>query len=287
MPFGHKTPGAIAAEIKMTRTVHNGALLIVEGKHDERFWGPRCHLDCNIIDAEGKHNVLGSIQRLDADGITGVFGIVDDDHDSLMNVSSRSANVIATDTHDLECMLVRSSALEFVLAEHGNQRKISAFEAKERCDVRTGLLHRALIFGRVRWIFRKCKISIDWNSLPVQRFIEVSTWKINSNDVIEAILRRYPEITDTGLNTCMTTLPAADPWKIVRGYDLLEILRAGLMEVIGDMRNSVGVSQIQRLLRAAMSQEDLRSTDLFKAIRLWESNNREYTILKDQDTVGR
>ena len=38
---GYKDHGSIAAEIKMTRTVHNGAVLLVEGEDDVRFWTPR------------------------------------------------------------------------------------------------------------------------------------------------------------------------------------------------------------------------------------------------------
>ena len=50
---GHKSPGTLAAEIKMLRTSHGGAFLILEGKDDIRFWRPRRHATCDLIDGEG------------------------------------------------------------------------------------------------------------------------------------------------------------------------------------------------------------------------------------------
>ena len=63
-------------------------------------------------------------------------------------------NVVATDAHDLESLIFRSSSLRSVLAEFGNAEKINRFEDNEGQDVRTALLERALVFGRLRWAIR-------------------------------------------------------------------------------------------------------------------------------------
>lgn len=93
MPTGHKDPGTIASEIKMMRTEHAGAFLVVEGVTDMRFWRPRKCEECELVDGEGKHNVIGGIRRLDGERIDGVLGIVDDDCDSLMDVDFGTAGV--------------------------------------------------------------------------------------------------------------------------------------------------------------------------------------------------
>ncbi len=151
MPQGYKTPGTLVAEIKMSRMSHEGAFLLVEGKDDIRFWRSRRHVDCELVDGEGKRNVIGGIQKLDATSFVGVLGIVDSDYDPLTGISIESENLLLTDAHDLECLLCRSSALDKVLAEYGNHPKIERFENKTGDDVRTGLLKRALVFGRLRW----------------------------------------------------------------------------------------------------------------------------------------
>ena len=78
----HKDPGSVAAEIKMIRMVHDGAFLVVEGVNDVRFWRTRRHDNCELVDGEGKLNVVGAVHRLDGEGISGVLGIVDDDYDN-------------------------------------------------------------------------------------------------------------------------------------------------------------------------------------------------------------
>ena len=113
---GHKNPGSISAEIKMMRMVHDGAFLVVEGVSDVRFWSTRRHDNCELVNGEGKGNVVGAIGRLDAEDIPGVLGIVDDDYNSLMGIIRTSGNLVATDAHDLECLLCRSPALESVPA---------------------------------------------------------------------------------------------------------------------------------------------------------------------------
>ena len=151
MPTGHKDPGTIAAEIKMIRMDHAGAFLVVEGVADMRFWRPRRCEECALVNGEGKRNVTGGILRLDAESFGGVLGIVDDDCDSLMDVDPGTRNIARTDAHDMECLLCRSSALDKVLAEYGDESKIRRFETNAGMDVRGALLERALVFGRLRF----------------------------------------------------------------------------------------------------------------------------------------
>ena len=74
MPRGHKDPSSIAAEIKMMRMVHGGAFLVVEGASDVRFWRTRRNDTCELVDGEGKRNVVAAIHRLDGENISGILG---------------------------------------------------------------------------------------------------------------------------------------------------------------------------------------------------------------------
>ena len=134
MPKGNKTPGTLVAEIKMSRMSHGGAFLIVEGNDDVRFWTPpsRRHADCELVDGEGKQNVIGGIQKLDDASFAGVLGIVDSDYDPLNGIAIGSDNLLLTDAHDLECLLCRSSALDKVLTKYGNRSKIRTVREQNR-----------------------------------------------------------------------------------------------------------------------------------------------------------
>lgn len=159
MPQGHKTGGTVAAEVKMSRMSHAGAFLLLEGKDDVRFWRPRRHGECELVNGEGKQNVVDGIGNLDAAGFRGALGAVDDDYDSIESVEIGSPNHVA------------------------------------------------------------------------------------------------------------------------HGHDLIEILRIGLMRVLGDLPASTGTAEIARVLRAAISKEELTATNFVGSIRSWEVRNRPYAVL--------
>ena len=282
MPTGYKTPGALVAEVKMNRMSHDGSFLIVEGKDDVRFWTPtsRRHASCELVDGEGKRNVIGGIQRLDVENFAGVLGVVDNDYDLLDGIAVESENLLATDAHDLECLLCRSSALDAVLAEHGSRPKIERFENETGSDVRTGLLKRALVFGRLRWAAVRCHPVIDLGRLNVSRFVDRDTWTVTVEESIcKALLDSHDDAH--AMTHRIVELPRADPWYVARGHDMIEILRIGLRHTLGELPASVGVEEIGRMLRAAMSQDDLQATKLWTAMRTWEGANRPYMVLAD------
>ena len=281
MPTGHKDPGTIASEIKMMRMEHAGAFLVVEGVADMRFWRPRKHVACELVDGEGKHNVVGSLRRLDARRFEGVLGVVDDDYDSLMGIDPGTGNVVMTDAHDLECLLCRSRALEAVLAEFGVPVKMGRFEDAQGVDVRTGLLERALIFGRLRWVALRRDLNIDSTAIRVQQFVDVKTWQVDQAGLMGAVATGDSAGHEDLLAQCVARLPRTDPWRVVQGHDMIEILRRGLMSVLGDIPASVGPKQIAQVLRAGMDSEELRKTALWTDLRNWEAMNQGYSVLRD------
>ena len=54
----------LAAEIKMRRTQHDGAFLVVEGKDDLRSWRPRSHESCRLVDKRGVCHVSADEGRM-------------------------------------------------------------------------------------------------------------------------------------------------------------------------------------------------------------------------------
>ena len=279
MPKGHKDPGILVTEITMTRTLHRGAFLIVEGSDDIRFWTARKGADCELVDGEGKPNVVEGIQKLETQNFEGALGVVDDDYDSLLGIDHGSRNLVATDTHDLECLLCRSSALDSVLAEFGNPSRIRRFEEDNGTDVRTGLLNRALVFGCFRWSAARLGLSIDHDIIRVPRFTDQQTWDVDHDGLMRAVSQSGSVGSGETLAREIAQLPPADPWRIVRGHDVMEILRIGLRRVLGELPASVGKNQIARVLRAAMSREELEETTLWADMRKWETENRPYRVL--------
>ena len=274
---GHKSPGMLVAEIKMSRMSHDGAFLLLEGKDDIRFWRSQRHSNCELVDGEGKPNVVEAIRQIDTARITGALGIVDSDYDFPTSPRAESDNLLYTDAHDLECLLCRSSALDKVLAEHGDAAKIQRFE-QEGIDVRTALLERALVFGRLRWAAR-AQPAIALHGIAAPRFVDEKTWTVDGERLI------CETVSDADARAAikmrLAQLPDADPWYVAHGHDMVEILRTGIRRVLGDLPAHTKAKDIAALLRAGMSPEALRKTGLGAGVYSWQAANRPYSVLAD------
>lgn len=278
MPFGEKTPGVLAAEIEMHRREHTGAFLVVEGNDDRRFWNRRTHPLCEVVDAEGKANVVGGLQRLSSRRVGGVLGLVDSDYDTFSDDHVPPADIVATDAHDLECLLCRSNALDAVLDELGDPAKIEQFRDDTGVEVRQALLERALVFGRVRLAATLWGETDVMPVINVTEFLPEETWEVDEEALIAAVAQRSCR-TPSEWGTGIPELRAADPWFVARGHDMVKILRIGLTSVLG--KAPPREKHVAGALRLAMSRQQLESTGLWTGIQQWESANRPYAILRN------
>lgn len=292
--FPPRTPGDIEVEILMSRQVHRRSFLLLEGSDDSKFWRGRIAKgNCDIVVAEGKSNVIGAIERLDTRQFTGVLGIVDDDFDTpngcqfLDKFSGHqysSANLIGTDASDLECLLLRSPALESVLQILGDEAKIQQYEQRTGMPVREGLLQNGLAFGRFRWMDSRrawnMNISVA-KELKPERFIDRDTWETKDSEILETVSRRVELSTDE-LRGLIDRLPNVDPWFICQGHDMTEILRLGLQSVLGNLKSTQTKKEIADSLMLAFHDIYLAATRLYADIKNWEQLNFPYQILQSQ-----
>ena len=261
--------------------LHRSAFLVLEGVDDVRFWKTRHHLDCALIDAEGKPNVVHGIARLNAGRVEGVLGIVDDDYDSMRGVSyDVRCNMVATDAHDLECLLCRSSALDSVLAEYGDDTKVTRFEVDTGTEVRRGLLERASIFGRIRLFAAGRNPALGLGAIRVAAFVDERTWEVDADRLLQVVVDAGVAAEDVADAT--RALRDADPWRVASGHDMVDLLRIGLRRVLGNLSPTIGRNQLAAMLRVSMPAEEFRCTQLWWDIRHWESLNIGYSILRER-----
>jgi len=204
---------------------------------------------------------------------------VDDDFDRLQGRTLPSPNLLATDAHDLECMLLRSPALDGVLAEYGDRDKIRCFEATHGGTVRNALLARGLVFGRLRWLALRRGWSLPFEKLGPERFADRQTWEVDRDGLYAAAVTVGVPGGIDAVHAAVSALPDADPWSICRGHDLIGLLRIGLQQVLGDLKPSKGVADIAALLRRSFDKSDLYQGAFGHSIRGWESANPPYRIL--------
>lgn len=271
-----KNPGDLFAELLMSRTGFDGSLLVVEGDDDSRFWRRKVADGlCELVIAGGRRNVEGLIAKVDARRFSGALGLVDADFSGIEGASP-SPNLIYTEDHDLEAMLLQSSALDAVLVEYGDRSRIEAFEGRTGQRVREALLARGLPFGRLRWLSQRRSLRLDFERLKPARFVERSGWYLDV-DSLHLEAARLCGLSPADLRLHLDALPEAPSWALCQGHDLLHILNIGLAGALGN--SYPGHDTLGKMLRQAIQTHELHTSSIYRDIHGWESRNPPYLVL--------
>ncbi|MFP5274218.1 DUF4435 domain-containing protein [Coleofasciculus sp.] len=279
------TPDRIANQIRMRRSSHKGSFIIVEGRSDklvyERFIDDT---NCEFSIAIGKENAVAAIRILEQDNFAGVLAIVDADFCRLEGNLPSSSNLLLTDDHDLEMMLLKSLALDKVLSERGSEDKINNFGQ----DIRLTLLESGKRIGYLRWVSLKENLSLKFKELSFSKFIDKSTLVIDTAKLIKAVKDHSQKLAliDQDIQKSIETLENSthDPWQVCCGHDIICILSMGLSKVWGSWKtNDVKPDILERELRLAYEDSYFYRTQLYKSIQQWEVNNKPYQVLSPGD----
>ncbi len=289
--IGNLPAHTIANEIRMKRTQHLGSFLIVEGTTDARVYKAFTDAQiCQVIIAHNKENAIEALSILEKESFTGVLAIVDADFWALEGVKLSSLNLFLTDTHDIEATIIKSPALEKVLAEYGSESKLTNFTRKLGKDIRSILLESGLPIGYLRWVALKNRHALRFDDLSFSPFVDSKTLAVDVTKLIQ-VLKNYsqqPSIQEKALRDQIGELKdnSHDPWHICCGHDLVCILSIGLRTAIGSNNaTEVKPDVIQKSLRLAYEISHFYMTQLYQSIRAWEQNNHPFKVLPNMHTA--
>ncbi len=280
------TPHIVANEVRLMRTHHKGALVIAEGPSDKNAL--RSLLDpeaCRIVIAHGKHNATVAMQLLENEGFPGVLAVVDADFTRVEEAPIGSENVLATDLHDLECMMITSPAFEKVVGEYAESPRVEAFEKRQGCTLPTVLARSAMTIGYLRWLSIREDLSLTFEGLPFVRFLAREDLRVDLSALLVAVKNRSQrhDLDDAEIASGMESLrsPGHDPWQVSCGPDVLEILSFCLQRTIGARKQSeVKPEALARGLRLAYDTAHFQETALYQSMRTWESAHPSYRLLR-------
>ncbi len=276
-----------ANAIRLRRDIFSGTFLLVEGSSDKVFY--ECFVDevaCVVISISGKPSsklrVIEVLSVLEKTNFQGVLAIIDADFDHLKGFAHSSPNLIRTDTHDLETMLINSPALEKVIAEFGSEEKIVKFDR----DVRTVLLEAGMSIGYLLWISQRDELNLTFEGIKFSKFIDDKTLQIDELKLIQEVKNksRVPALKNEDLQQRLTNQKNScyDPWQVCCGHDLVEILSLGLRKTIGSAKTSdVEPNSLERSLRLAYERTYFCKTQMYLFICSWEINNQPFKVLRN------
>jgi hypothetical protein len=280
----HLTPHDIANTVRMMRTLHSGAIIIVEGDTDLRVY--QRFVDekrCRLVPGNGRPNTIGSLSILENAHLKGILAIIDADFWKLDGVKPSSSNLVLTDTHDLETMILSSNALDKVLSEFGSTAKIGRLGK----PVRTLLLEAASPIGFFRWLSSPTKdnLFLRFKGLNFDGFLNKRTLEVDLHKLIKQVEANTPgciiDLGGTTVNIQKLKAMGHDLWQVCSGHDMTEILTMGLRSLFGNARAAaISTEVVDGVLRISYEHSYFRCTQLHTSIKSWEEANQDYKILR-------
>jgi hypothetical protein len=275
----------IANTVRMTRTLHKGAFLIVEGDTDARVYKRFVdEIKCKVIPAHHKDNATEVLKILENESLEGILVIVDADFWHLESIKTNSVNLFLTDTHDLETMIISNTeVLEKVLSEFGSTNKINQLHH----PVIHLVLEATLPIGLLRWIASPSKdnLPLKFRDLLFENFVDKPKLKININKLLEEVKANSgdPEINEESIKNKIKSLKKEnhDPWQVCSGHDMVQILAIGFRFVFGNKKTKKLTAEIlEGMLRLVYEYSHFQLTQLCRSIKSWEKTNAGYKVLK-------
>jgi len=278
-----QTVYSIVNTARMMRTQYTGTILIVEGSTDARVYGSLVsETECRLIPAAGKYKAVGALELLENGGFDGVLTIVDADFQRLDGIEPNSSNLLLTDNHDLETMILYSDVLDTVLSEFGSAGEIK----KLGRPIRDILLEGGLPIGYLRWLSSPTKddLSLKFKELSFDKFVDEQTLRVSIDNLIRELKINSGDSTldenATKLKIITLCREGHDPWQVCSGHDLVQILSIGLRNIFGNPRGkSVTMEVVDGILRVAYDPAQFCLTRLHNSIKDWEKANPSFRVL--------
>lgn len=267
----------------MSRGQYKGPFLLLEGSTDALLFERLTSDKCQVRFSNGKDNVIKVIEILEKSNFNGVLAIVDADFWNIDNVNSPSSNILTTDGHDLETMLVFSGALDKVLAEFGDIDLLKSLKK----HIRELLIEFALPIGFLRLISMPSRRNLQLNFKKLQycNFLDFKMMSVDIKQMVtEIVLNSKTSSLDADYlcSEIMVMLKQGSSAieHICSGDDLIEILNCGLTRGLGNFRSkNLDPHSLRSILRIAYDKECFSSSNLYNAIKKWEISNKSFKIL--------
>lgn len=279
------TADRIANKLRQLRSQYAGSFLIVEGKTDARVWRNLvAETKCHVEIASNKDKAIDALEILETNSFAGVLAIVDADFWRLEGTVPPSPNLLLTDHHDLEMMLLHSPALEKLLGEHGSKDRIEEFTKSCGKNIRNLLIDAALPLGYLRWHSRKERLELKFEDLSFKKFVNERTLAVNREELVKTVKNNSQKhgLDEAEILKQMDSLKSDshDRWSVCCGHDLMKILSVGLGKALGrNNSNEVASDLLERNLRLAYEASYFRDTQLYRAIQDWEKANEPFQVM--------
>lgn len=273
--------------------------LVVEGDSDEKFF--KKFLDCEKCkvskigeggnDRENnKKKVLEFIKKQNERRKKCYLGIIDADFDHILQKEETTENIITTDYHDMEMVILNSQPdISSLYAEIADTRLIKEFENNSGQFIES-VMNVAYEIGilRLACIKRPERSRPSTKDLKFQSSIR-KDFSINMHELVTRVVKgsdgkcQFEQDLEEWMN--FEKQQNHDKYQVCCGHDVTAIL----VQCFSDDEDSLGYgctpllnsSRIESLLRVAYRSDSFQQTKMYTKILEWQKKN-SVTILDEK-----
>ena len=181
-----------------------------------------------------------------------------------------------------------------MLSEFGSADKIKNLVDKRKKYIRSLLLACAMPIGYLRWISLREHLSLKFEDLKFEKFINKEDLTIDIMQLIRIVQShttgqkdsQKPLLKDSDLHDKIQQLSCDthDLWHVCCGHDVVMILSLGLRKALGSSKIAEP-DLIEKCLRLAYEHAFFSQIQLYAAIQIWEGINDTFAVLRDPRTM--
>lgn len=296
----HIRPDRVANAI-MQNASFKGYYLIVEGSKDSKLYGKFVNEQEIIIkEAFGNQKVKEVIKILTERGFNRKIGIIDADFTRITGEEIEIDGLFITDDHDIEVMVIRTRALEYVLSVCCPKYKIQEFEKKQNVSVRDQIFKLGKEVGYLKLANKIYDLGLvfkpknpEGNQIKYKKFISDKTLKyLGDGKLIDTVTNYSVNKSEKiqSKNTISEKLSVIKReeyliYQLVNGHDLTNVLFI-LMKKVLHSKNKIlqDTNSVEDSLILAYEFDDFKTTDLYVEIKSWADEkdvhvfNKEYKV---------
>jgi hypothetical protein len=273
----HITPERIANAILMMKSSDKIFHLILEGKIDckvypKYFDKEKTHISC----AFGYENILAAVSILEQKSKENALGIIDADFRRVLNQTIDSPQILLTDYHDIESMIINSNVLNlFTDLYIKTPSSISDISGGKSIKEHAYEVSKTIALLRYLNYVEKDEFGLRFKELNYSKMINATDLKIidlildNSNRKNQEfkmsdkpkILERYDEYKKENY----------DDLQFINGHDLMNVIKVSLNKILRKDNSTMHFKEVvdleNTLCMSYLSSSEFYSTNIFSQIK--------------------
>lgn len=276
-------PQHIADTLLFDRDQANGrTILYVEGDDDEFVYKQFiCESRCKIVVQDGDNRLENAIEIHNQENRKGYLAIKDNHFDVLLE-RTMPQNILTTDGHDLEVMILRSKAFELVI-----DVRLRGIEREERVtDFKSAIRDRLFRLGSIIGYFRLKSCCNQWKvKIKAFQFLShlTSDCELSFVNAVKVFSRSYPKIDISHFDEEeFEKLYSSHRHHLCRGHDMIfilgQIFKRMTKKYLQQECNPGG--DLDDRLMIAFNESHFRTTQLYKKLCSWDSENCKHQVMR-------